>query len=111
MDSGSTLDLIIAIALPNQPQRMQTNRLPLNLALVIDSLRIHVWQKLSYARKAARSLVAELTPQGWLAIVTFDDEANVLAPSQYVHHPLQFIRAINTINPGHVQHWALHNKV
>jgi Ca-activated chloride channel family protein len=36
MDSGSTLDLIIAIALPNQPQRMQTNRLPLNLALVID---------------------------------------------------------------------------
>ena len=75
-------------------------RPPLNLALVIDRSGSMAGSKLSYARKAARFLAGELTAADRLAIVTFDDEVNVLVPSQPVRDPLTFISAINTIQAG-----------
>jgi Ca-activated chloride channel family protein len=100
-DGATTLDLLIQISAPSLPPELSTrSRPPLNLALVIDRSGSMAGSKLSYARKAARFLAGELTERDRLAIVTFDNEVNVLVPSQPVRDPLTFISAINTIDAG-----------
>jgi Ca-activated chloride channel family protein len=100
-DSGTTLDLLITVATPTiRPELEAHPRPPLNLALVIDRSGSMSGEKLSYARKAARFLAGELTERDRLAIVTFDDEVQVLVPSQPVRNPQLFINAINTIRSG-----------
>ena len=100
-DSATTLDLLITIAAPAiAPEQEARQRPPLNLALVIDRSGSMGGMPLSYARKAARFLAGELTERDRLAIVTFDDEVEVLVPSQPVRNPQLFINAINTIDCG-----------
>jgi Ca-activated chloride channel family protein len=99
-DGSTTLDLLITVSSPERPPAQQKERPGLNLALVIDRSGSMAGSKLSYARKAARFLAGELTERDRLAIVTFDDEVNVLVPSQPVRNPLLFISAINTIHSG-----------
>lgn len=100
-DGATTLDLLITVAAPPlQAELLARPRPPLNLALVIDRSGSMSGRKLSYARKAARFLAGELTERDRLAIVTFDDEINVVVPSQAVRDPLLFISAINTIQAG-----------
>jgi Ca-activated chloride channel family protein len=100
-DGATTLDLLITVSAPAlSPERQARPRQPLNLALVIDRSGSMSGSKLSYARKAARFLVGELSERDRLAIVTFDDEVEVLVPSQPVRDPQVFIRAINTIHSG-----------
>ncbi|MGB1022259.1 MAG: vWA domain-containing protein [Synechococcus sp.] len=100
-DGATTLDLLITVSAPPlPPERQNRPRPPLNLALVIDRSGSMSGSKLSYARKAARFLAGELTERDRLAIVTFDDEINVLVPSQPVRDPQLFISAINAIQAG-----------
>ena len=99
-DGASTLDLLLTIATSELPAAQVQPRPPLNLALVIDRSGSMAGRKLSYARKAARFLVGELTARDRLAIVTFDDEVSVLVPSMPVGDPQQFLAAINTIHRG-----------
>ena len=80
-DGPTTLELLIQIATPALPPAQQKNRPGLNLALVIDrSGSMMAGSKISYARKAARFLAGELTDRDRLAIITFDDEVQVLVP-------------------------------
>jgi Ca-activated chloride channel family protein len=100
-DVPTALDLLISIEPPAPPpQALQQQRPPLNLALVIDRSGSMAGQKLSYARKAARSLAGELTARDRLAIVAFDGEVQVVVPSRTVDSPLPFIQAINSIEEG-----------
>lgn len=99
-DGATTLDLLITVRSPEPPPVSTKQRPGLNLALVIDRSGSMAGGKLSYARKAARFLAGELTERDRLAIVTFDEEVNVLVPSQPVRDPLLFISAINTIDAG-----------
>lgn len=100
-DAPTTLDLLISIEPPQPPPELQTpQRPPLNLALVIDRSGSMAGEKLSYARKAARSLAAELTAQDRLAIVSFDDEVQIVVPTRPVDSALPFLQAINTIEAG-----------
>lgn len=99
-DAATTVDLLITVEAPSLPAEPLRPRPPLNLALVIDRSGSMSGEKLSYARKAARFLANELTARDRLAIVTFDDEVNVLVPSQPVQDPKLFIKKINTIHSG-----------
>lgn len=100
-DAATTLDLLITSAAPKLPAAQQ-NRLrpPLNLALVIDRSGSMAGSKLSYARKAARFLIGELTGRDRLAIVTFDGEVQVVMASQPVHSSAPFLEVINAIHSG-----------
>ena len=99
-DGASTLDLLISVRSPEQAAASKKQRPPLNLALVIDRSGSMAGRKLSNARKAARFLAGELTTRDRLAIVAFDDEAQVVVPSTPVTDPQPFIAAINTIHSG-----------
>jgi len=100
-DAACSLDLLITISTPPPPPDDASQpRRPLNLALVIDRSGSMSGTKLSYARKAARFLAAQLTAADRLAIVTFDDEVQVLVPSRPAGDPQPFIAAINTIHSG-----------
>jgi Ca-activated chloride channel homolog len=100
-DAPTSLDLLVSIEPPQPPLELQKpQRPPLNLALVIDRSGSMAGEKLSHARKAARSLAAELTARDRLAIVTFDDEVQIVVPSRPVDSALPFLRAINTIEAG-----------
>jgi Ca-activated chloride channel homolog len=99
-DGPTTLDLLVTVRLPDPPPSSSKQRPGLNLALVIDRSGSMAGSKLSHARKAARFLAGELTERDRLAIVIFDDEVQVLVPSQPVRDPLLFISAINTIDAG-----------
>ena len=95
-DQSSQLDLLISVMAPPAPLT-SNKRPPLNLALVIDRSGSMDGTSLSQARKAARFLARELTPDDRLAIVCFDHEADVLVSSRPVDDPELFVRAINTI--------------
>ena len=100
-DGASRLDLLLSIQPPPlPPDRLNRQRPPLNLALVIDRSGSMQGEKLSHALKAARVLTGELTAQDRLAIVSFDDEATVVMPSRRVDDPLPFLQAIDTISCG-----------
>ncbi len=100
-DQATSLDLLVTITPPPQSQEAQeSQRPPLNLALVIDRSGSMSGSKLSHARKAARFLASELTARDRLAIVSFDDEIKVVIPSQPVRDPQPLIAAINTIESG-----------
>ncbi len=100
-DHPSILDLLLTITPPPAAaDASRRERPPLNLALVIDRSGSMGGTKLSFARKAARFLAGELTGRDRLAIVSFDDEVNVVVPSSPVADPQPFIAAINTIHSG-----------
>ncbi|MCT0206446.1 VWA domain-containing protein [Synechococcus sp. CS-1332] len=100
-DRPSILDLLLTIIPPPAAaDATRRERPPLNLALVIDRSGSMSGTKLSFARKAARFLAGELTGRDRLAIVSFDDEVNMVVPSMPVTDPQPFIAAINTIHSG-----------
>lgn len=99
VDAPTSLDLLITITPPALPaEQSSRQRLPLNLALVIDRSGSMSGRKLSHARKAARFLVSQLTADDRLALISFDDEVAVLMPSTPVRDPQPFLAAIDTID-------------
>ena len=68
------------------PELTQTQRprMPLNIGLVIDRSGSMSGQKLTDAVAACQRIVGRLTSEDRCTIVTFDDEAQLLADGNYV---------------------------
>jgi Ca-activated chloride channel family protein len=62
------------------PAAAETGRPALHLALVVDRSGSMAGPKLAAARDCARFLVSRMKPTDELALVTFDDEVELLAP-------------------------------
>jgi Ca-activated chloride channel homolog len=80
---------------------VQTVTLPLNLGLVIDVSRSMKGEKISFACQAAKLLVSALRNEDWVSVITFSDDAKVVAPATSAYNRasvLSLIEGIKTDN-------------
>lgn len=99
---------IVEISLTAPPARNTSQRMPLNLALVIDRSGSMAGEKLEYVRQAAAHVVSALAETDSAALVVFDNEVDLLCPSAPVTsqqrarllEQIQSIRSGNTTNLG-----------
>ncbi len=76
-------------------------RPPLNIALVVDcSGSMADERKMECARQAAEEVVNRLTERDRLALIAYDDTAEVLVPSKIVGGKDEFLKAIRDLTPG-----------
>ena len=92
-----TLDVLVRITPP--AITLETDRVPLNLSLVIDRSGSMRGQKMHYAREAARFAVENLLPCDRLSVVLFDDRIETLVPSTLAtdkHSLLEKLRHVHS---------------
>ncbi len=80
-DREQTIDLLIRITPPVAPSATAA-RPQLNLSLVLDRSGSMQGEKMARAREAAQYCVAQLLPTDRVSVVTFDDQIELLIPSQ-----------------------------
>jgi Ca-activated chloride channel family protein len=81
-------------------ETIPTRRLPLNLAVVLDRSGSMEGSKLEKARQAAAYLARQIGRNDRYALVTYDDQTEVLIPSTPGHHLQEFIGRIAGIRCG-----------
>jgi Ca-activated chloride channel family protein len=96
---GKDQEVVVKIDLESETGR-KPNRLPLNLAVVIDHSGSMAGAKIEKTKQAAMQLIDQLTPQDNLALVEFDDTVDVLFPSQHVLDREALKAQVQRIQPG-----------
>ena len=96
---ASELTVLARITPADVPQQTEA-RPPLNLALVIDRSGSMSGHPLAMARKAAQIGIHKLEAQDRVSVVTFDNEVEVLIPSQLVKDKGALCRVIEGITEG-----------
>jgi Ca-activated chloride channel homolog len=93
-----SLDLLIDFN-ATQGGEIATRR-PLNLSLAIDRSGSMGGTPLRYAIKAAQQLVDQLTPEDYLSVVIYDDDAELILPHQLVTDRAAIKKLIGNIRAG-----------
>jgi Ca-activated chloride channel homolog len=96
---GKDQEVVVKIDLESETGH-KPNRLPLNLAVVIDHSGSMAGAKIEKTKQAAMQLIDQLTPQDNLALVEFDDTVDVLFPSQHVLDREALKAQVQRIQPG-----------
>lgn len=81
-DREQTIDLLIRITPPAAAQATVAARPPLNLGLVLDRSGSMQGEKMARACEAAQYCIAQLLPTDRVSVVVFDDQIELLIPSQ-----------------------------
>lgn len=92
----STADLILTF----QETDNSTNRLPLNLSLVLDRSGSMSGYPLTNAKNAAKKLVEYLTPEDYVSVVVYDDVAETIVEPQLVTDKKTLQKQISSIRAG-----------
>jgi Ca-activated chloride channel family protein len=98
VSSQRTIEWIAAVA--NIAHR--DSRAPLNLALILDRSGSMQGDKLRYVQQAACHVLDMLDERDRIAVVAYDDQVTLLAPSQPIsaHTRDELKRKINELRPG-----------
>jgi Ca-activated chloride channel family protein len=100
-EHGNRDDLLVKLTII-APTVTATQRLPLNLALVIDRSGSMGGQKILDAVSAAQRIVQRLGNQDYCTIVTFDDRVALIAENMQVNEPQRRLmtQALKSISVG-----------
>ncbi|HOT90530.1 MAG TPA: VWA domain-containing protein [Anaerolineae bacterium] len=85
---------------PHSEQETASIRQHLNMALVVDCSTSMSGARIQNVKIAAADLLENLAPTDRLALITFNDRAEVLAPSELVENARNFKSAIASMIPG-----------
>ncbi|MCI0571101.1 MAG: VWA domain-containing protein, partial [Myxococcaceae bacterium] len=95
-DRSTVLDVLVRITPPELERKGE--RLPLNLALVIDRSGSMAGEKLAFAQQAARHAVGLLEGRDRLSLVVFDDEVETLVVGGTASEQKALLAAIEGID-------------
>ncbi|MBS2040240.1 VWA domain-containing protein [bacterium] len=96
-DQHSTVDVVVRINPPAAPQRSQRERVPLNLALVIDRSGSMQGEKMDLTRKAAALAIKSLSEVDRISLVTFASEVETVVASTPVVDKQRLVQRIEKI--------------
>jgi Ca-activated chloride channel family protein len=97
--AGDKHEVVVKIDLESTAS-CRSDRLPLNLAVVLDHSGSMEGAKIEKTKQAAIMLIDQLTPADNLALVEFDDRVHVLCPAQPVTDREALKSRIRRIQPG-----------
>ncbi|MEH6626577.1 MAG: VWA domain-containing protein [Motiliproteus sp.] len=95
-NSNNVVNALVRIEAPDMPTT-PVERAPLNLALVLDRSGSMNGQPMMEAVRCARYVVDHLQQQDRCAIVIYDNEVEVIVPSQHVSDKKVFHRALERV--------------
>jgi Ca-activated chloride channel family protein len=98
--AGKTTTAYVQISLRGLPIPIETQRAPVNIAIVLDKSGSMQGQKIQHAKQAAIRAVQMLGPNDIVSIVTYDTNVHVLVPATKASDRRNIIRAINQIQAG-----------
>lgn len=98
--SASGSKAYVRVALTGFEREANAERVPANVAIVLDKSGSMAGDKIRRAREAAILAVQRLAPNDILSIVTYSDTVSVLHPSQPVGSGQEAIRRIKRIRSG-----------
>ena len=99
-DHSTELYALVRAQAPSRPQSSEADRLPLNLALVLDRSGSMDGRPLEEAKRCAGYIVDQLESRDRLALLTYDNRVDVVVPSTLVSDKAQLKRAIDSIYSG-----------
>ncbi|MDB4673360.1 VWA domain-containing protein [Verrucomicrobiales bacterium] len=98
--TGSTTEVVLKIQVNGHEIASKKNRLPLNIAVVLDRSGSMSGTKLEQAKQAASHLVRQLGAADRFSLVTYDTEVNILIPPAPVLEPAPLLTRISGIQTG-----------
>jgi len=90
----------IKVSLTGYEQLSVEQRIPANIALVLDKSGSMSGEKMAYAKQAATLAVERLNSEDILSIITYDTGVEVVVPSTKLTNKAQVIKAIQQIQPN-----------
>ena len=91
--AGGTIDVLVRVQAPDQPEGQATPLTPKRLALVVDRSGSMDGEPLTEALRCVDYIASHLGTQDELAIVVYDDQADLLRPLA----PVGIAREINSL--------------
>ena len=100
LNQENTFDVLLKFSSEVEDSPKETERLPLNLSLVIDRSGSMNGEPLEEAKKCASMLVDRMSEKDRLSVVTYESHAEVLVTSQPVSHKSRLKSQIRGITTG-----------
>ncbi len=99
-DHSTELFALVRAQAPSRPSGKETNRMPLNLSLVLDRSGSMSGKPLEEAKRCASYIVDQLDGRDRVSLVVYDNRVEVLVPSTHVTDKSAIKRVIDGVHSG-----------
>jgi Ca-activated chloride channel family protein len=97
---GGTLDVLVRLQAPDQPEHINTQHVVRRIAVVVDRSGSMSGKPLEDAKRCVMHIAGRLTTQDKLGMVVYNDRADVLHPLQAVNSVSQLQHALAGVESG-----------